>query len=216
MIAHRDVKAFYDCLGCVEDWLAVIGDRAIDVLIRHGKFDDARAVCELGCGTGRLAARLLRDHVAGECRYLGFDLSTTMARLARKRLRPWSDRAVVVQADAAPRIPLGDGVVDRFIATYVIEIFDDDEARAVLREAHRVLAKGGLACLTSLGRGQTPLSRLVCGLRNRVYAWRPAFVGGCRPIALRPCLPASDWSLTHHSVITRWGFSCEVVVAERV
>lgn len=216
MVLHRDIKAFYDRLGRVEDWWSIFGDAAIDALIRHGAFGSAHAICELGCGTGRLAARLLRDHVAEECRYVGLDLSTTMVRLARKRLRPWSDRTVIVQADAAPLIPLADGAFDRFIATYVIEILDPDEALAVMRDAHRILRKGGLACLTSLGQGQTPVSRLMCGLWNRIYSWRPTIVGGCRPIALQAFLPAGDWAIGHRSVTVRWGIPCEVVVAQRL
>jgi len=57
---------------------------------------------------------------------------------------------------------------------------------------------------------------LVCDLWNRVYAWRPALVGVCQPIALRASLPASDWTVTHHSVTVRWSVPCEVVVAERI
>lgn len=215
MVMHRDTKAFYDRLGAVEDWWSVFGDRAIDSLVDHGEFASARAICELGCGTGRLAARLLRDHAPKDCRYVGLDLSTTMVRLARDRLQPWSDRAVVVQADAGPGIPLADGAFDRFLATYVVEIFDQDEALAVIGEAHRVLDEDGLACLTSLAHGRTPLSRFVCAQWNRIYRWRPTLVGGCRPIALRDYLPANAWTVRHHDVIVRGGVPCEAVVAVR-
>ena len=216
MVPHRDIKAFYDRMGRGEDWWSIFGDKAIDDLVRHGAFDSARAICELGCGTGRLAARLLRDHLARDCHYLGLDLSTTMVRLAQKRLWPWSDRAAVVQVDAAPDIPLADGAFDRFIATYVIELFEHDEALAVMSEAHRILGKSGLACLTSLGQAQTPMSRLVCDLWNRIYTWRPTLVGGCRPIALETILNSNDWSVNHHGVTVRWGVPCEIVVAERL
>lgn len=216
MVAHRDIKAFYDRVGSGEDWWSIFSDRAVDDLIRHGAFDSARAVCELGCGTGRLAARLLQDHLPPDCCYMGLDLSTTMVRLAQKRLRPWSDRAAVIQVDAAPLIPVADGVFDRFIATYVIELFEHYEALAVMREAHRILSKTGLACLTSLGQSQTPMSRLVCGLWNRIYRWRPTLVGGCRPIALERVLDTSDWSVIHLGVTGRWGIPCETVVAKRL
>ena len=38
--------------------------RALDALAEQGDFGRARAVLEFGCGTGRFAARLLRDHAA--------------------------------------------------------------------------------------------------------------------------------------------------------
>lgn len=215
MITRQEVRAFYDAMGRREDWWSIFGDPAVDELVQHGGFGDAHAVCELGCGTGRLAERLLRDRLPEDATYLGLDLSATMVRLARRRLRPWADRAIVVQADVAPHIPLADAAFDRVVATYVVEIFSDEEAAAVLAEAHRILDANGLICLTSLSLGRTPLSRFVCGLWNRVYVWSPARVGGCRPIALREVLPPGRWAVRHHAVTIRFGVPCETVIAAR-
>lgn len=60
-LSHGKAKAFYDRLGRRQDWQAFFEDRAVEDMIEHGCFGRARAVCEFGCGTGRLAQRLLRE-----------------------------------------------------------------------------------------------------------------------------------------------------------
>lgn len=215
MIDHGEIARFYDRIGRVEDWWSVFGDRAVGSLLDRGAFDSARAICELGCGTGRLAERILQDHASADCRYVGVDISRTMTERAQRRLAPWRGRATVIRADAVPRLPFADGVFDRFVATYVVEVFDPPEARALMADAHRVLAPGGLACLTALGKARTPASRLVCGVWERLHRWRPALTGGCRPVGLRDYLPETDWTVRHESATVRFGVPCETVVAER-
>ena len=44
---------------------------------------------EFGCGTGRLAERLLHDHLPEQAIYTAVDISNTMFRLTRERLAQW-------------------------------------------------------------------------------------------------------------------------------
>ena len=80
-------------------------DPATDRLLDGGRFGDAQRVVELGCGTGRLARRLLRDQLPPTATYRGFELSERMATIASNRLQRWADRASVVVIDGEP--PLG-------------------------------------------------------------------------------------------------------------
>ena len=59
-----NVRAFYDRFGGKQDWQRFYEDPALRDLICHGSFDEAHAVVEFGCGTGRLAEHLLRDYLS--------------------------------------------------------------------------------------------------------------------------------------------------------
>jgi len=105
---------------------------------------DARAgerVIDLGCGTGRLAARI----AAAGTRVTGVDFSLESLREAR-RLAPG---LLLVQADLT-RLPFADGAFDRAISSQVFHhLPDTDLRRRGAAEAARVLRKEGVLALTA-------------------------------------------------------------------
>jgi len=88
------------------------------------RFND-RFGARLGCGTGRLAERLLRGHLPPNARYVGVDVSATMVGLTERRLASWGDRLTVRLADGTGRWPEPDGACDRFVAAYVLDLLDE-------------------------------------------------------------------------------------------
>ena len=142
---------------------------------------------ELGCGTGRLAALLLDGPPAG-------DRESTAASTSARRWSAWPASAWRASAPAPrwhwrPAQPPRDEPTadyDRFLSTYVLDLLSEDDIAAVLVEAHRMLVPGGLLCLTSLSTGDGPGSRLMARFWSAVHRWRPALVGGCRPLDLLP------------------------------
>jgi hypothetical protein len=54
----------------------------------------------------------------------------------------------------------------------------------------------------------------------RAWSWvqarAPSLVGGCRPVDVRPLLPAGGWEVRHHSKLVRFGVTSEVLVAQRL
>jgi ubiquinone/menaquinone biosynthesis C-methylase UbiE len=215
-LSRTEARAFYDRLGQRQDWQAIFEEPAIEDLIAHGQFGQARAVCEFGCGTGRLAERLLREFLPPGSTYVGLDVSGTMADLARARLTPWENCAKVIQTDGTPHIPTGAASCDRFVACYVLDLLSEQDIRDLLSEAHRVLVPRGLLCLASLTRGPTPASKILISVWERIFAWRPRLVGGCRPLELCSYLSEELWQAQHRTVVSRFGFSSEVVVATRI
>lgn len=175
--------------------------------------DEARAVVEFGCGTGRFAAELLDERLPADARYVGVDQSPTMVRLARERTDRFGERVEIRRSDGSPKLDLPEASFDRFVSTYVLDLLSPEDVAAVLEEAHRVLTPGGLLCLAGLTHGTTPIARTVTWLWERVHALRPALVGGCRPLSLRDFLPASDWEIRHRHVFAPFGLASEVVVA---
>jgi ubiquinone/menaquinone biosynthesis C-methylase UbiE len=212
-LSQRRARDFYDRFGSKQDSQAFYEDDALAALVRHGRLSDAMQVLEVGCGTGRFAGELIDRHLPGSARYYGCDVSTTMVRLAARRLRGWRRRALVVQAAALDGLPFPDGRFDRFVSTYVFDLLPADGIARALREAHRVLAPGGLVCLVGITPGTTWPSRLVMSVWSFLQRLSPALVGGCRPVDLRQVLPSSEWAVVHREVVVSFAVASEVLVA---
>jgi SAM-dependent methyltransferase len=213
VLSRTEVRAVYDRVGARQDTQSVYEAPALDAIVAHGGFDDAHALFEVGCGTGRFVARLLRNHCPPSARYTGVDLSATMVAHARTALAPFAHRATVVHTDGTLRVDRPDGAYDRIIAAYVLDLLSDADVETFLDEAHRLLAPGGRLCVAGLtwGRG---LSRLSALLWDAVHACAPTLVGGCRPMNVRSRLNPARWHVRHATTVTGLGIPSEVLVAE--
>lgn len=213
MLSRSEARRFYDRFGSRQDRQAFYEDKALAELVLHAELESARSVFELGCGTGRLAERMLRDQLPADASYLGVDISSEMVRLARERLAGFGARARVVQVDGEPRVAAASGSFDRFVSSYVFDLLPEAEIRAWLDEAARLLRPGGRLAAAGLGHGTTRLSRWVAGAWGAVHARFPRLVGGCRPLALVDLLPPERWRLESHRMVIAWGLPSEVLVA---
>lgn len=215
VLSRDQARRVYDRIGARQDTQAFYEDRATAILVEHGHFGAARQVFEFGCGTGRFARRLLSRHLPESARYRGVDLSPTMVALARGRLASFGSRAEVVITDGSPPTAEPTSSCDRFVSNFVLDLLSEEDIAAVLREAHRMLEPEGLLCLSSLSTGQGFLSRLAARGWARVHAFRPALVGGCRPLDLLSWVPPQAWSIRHHAHLVPFGVPSEVLVAQR-
>jgi len=213
-LTQTEAQRFYDGFGSKQDAQAFYEDRALSDLVAHAALAAATTVCELGCGTGRLAERLLSQELSPDVRYTGVDLSSTMAGLAQQRLARFGSRVAVWQGDLAV---LRDHApsADRVISTYVLDLLPDSDIEEFLRTAHDILVPDGLLCLAGLTFGETFISRLVSGGWQMLAAVSPRLVGGCRPIRATDHLPEGSWDLVHRAVVSSYGISSEVLVAAK-
>jgi ubiquinone/menaquinone biosynthesis C-methylase UbiE len=214
-LVYEEVKRFYNQFGAKQDWQAFYEQPALNLLLAQGQFEQAMSVIEFGCGTGRLAQQLLSTYLPVSAIYLGVELSETMIRLSRKRLADFGSRAWVIPTDGRIQLALPDATFDRFIATYVLDLLSPADIIALVQEAHRVLKPGGQLCVSNLTRSTTGVSQLVIGVWERVYAIRPQWVGGCRPIELRPYLAEALWDIDFQGVVTAYAIPSEVIIAHR-
>jgi SAM-dependent methyltransferase len=102
-----------------------------------------RSVLDVGCGTGRLAAILSRDH---GCRVTAVDASAEMVARARERGVP----AVQARAEA---LPFADGAFERATLTTVVHLLDRPVA---LPQIRRVLAPGGRLAIGTVDPAGAP------------------------------------------------------------
>jgi ubiquinone/menaquinone biosynthesis C-methylase UbiE len=215
-LSHAAARALYDRIGAWQDTQRFYEDVASDVLIAHADLGAARAVFELGIGTGRVAERLLRTHLSATARYHGIDVSSAMVNLARTRLASWGERVTIALSDGSPRLAAPDGGFDRFLSTYVLDLLSVEDIAAVIDEAHRLLSDRGRLCLVSATHGRTPLERVAMGIAAGLHAISPHLVGGCRAIEIQAFLSPDRWRTIHRQVVSRWGIPSEVVVAAPV
>lgn len=212
MLTPSAVKSFYDRFGARQDSQGFYEDAAVDDLLSHAAMQRSHHIVEFGCGTGRLAERLL--HAAPAARYTGCDVSTTMVGLAGKRLAGFGERAtVLLQPEGSVSLPVPARSADRVLSTYVLDLLPEAQIEAFLTEARRVLEPGGRICLAGIAPGCTPMSRVV--MSGWMMLWRaaPGAVGGCRPITVAAFVRAAGWVPEHVGHVVRWGVASETVVA---
>jgi len=212
-ITPEQARRFYDRIGRGQDARPLSERRALDALAAQGDFGSAAAVLEFGCGTGRFAARLLREGLPGDATYLGLDVSPHMVRLARAALARWPGRARVELTDGSVRLPVPDASVDRVVSTYVLDLLSPADAAAFMAEARRVLRPGGLLAVASLAPGRTPPARLVTLLWQTLWRLNPALLGGCRPLRLGDLPDPDAWIVLARFPVTDWFLSSDVLVA---
>jgi ubiquinone/menaquinone biosynthesis C-methylase UbiE len=214
-LTAAEAKSFYDGFGLRQDRQGWYENVAVDALVAAGDFRTARHVVEIGCGTGKLARRLLSNELNGECRYTGLDISDTMVALALERIESWHDRATVLCCDAGAGLPLANSSADRIVATYVLDLLAPADITAVIAEGARVLRPGGLFCVAGWGPGVTRPQRLVAALLNRLYRRNPRWLGGCRPLSLAPYFTARPnlWQITADLAVSAYAVPSHVLIA---
>ncbi len=216
-LTSSDARRYYERFAHSQDRQGWYEDAALSWLIEQGRFERATSVLEVGCGTGRFAARLINQYLPKSARYLGLDISWSMLAIAQDRLHGKASGVDLVQGDVTITLPIRDARFDRFIAAYVFDLLSDEEAHALFEEAHRVLAPGGLACLSSLGiTGSSGLSRTISKLWRAVQRVAPRCVGGCRPIDLPSKLGPAKWSIVNRTSVQPWRVATDIVIARRL
>lgn len=207
-------RAYYNRFGQKQDSQGFYEDPALDDLIAHAGFQDARSVFEFGCGTGKLASRLLEKHLTLSASYFGCDVSPVMVGLAKRRLEAYGERVRVALSDGAVRFPLPERSVDRVVSSYVLDLLSEADIRRFFSEARRVMIPGGRVCLASLTKGVSLPSRVVSSLWMTVFRLKPSIVGGCRPIQVDAFVPPHEWQVVHRRIVTPFGVPSEVLVLE--
>lgn len=113
--------------------------RLVDAILARGP---ARRVLDMGCGFGKTTKPLYET--ARDAEVIGIDLAAPCLRLAAQDAARAQARNVrFLQRDAA-RTGLPDASVDVVTSTMLLHEMPPAHTRAVLAEAHRVLAPGGL------------------------------------------------------------------------
>ncbi len=216
-LSTDQAKEFYDRAGSKKTSQNVYEDLAITDLIAHSSFESATHVFEFGCGRGQLAEKLLRSYLKPPTKYFGVDVSPTMLALADTRLRPYKSMVTLLKTNGTLKLDLPDGTFDRFISTFVLDLFSPDDITLILREAHRLLVSGkGYLCLANLTRAKGMLPRIIMSFWTVLFKFSPKIVGGCRPLDIRGYITPPDWQIEYTNVIVSRGVPTQVLVARKL
>lgn len=121
-----------------EESLSEHGKATAEAILRTLEIGPSDSVLEVGVGVGRIA-----EHIAPSCRHFtGLDISTNMIKLARERLKNFSNITLLAhqQSDLSP---FPDAAFTRIFFQVVLIHLDREDAFHYLRESYRVLSAGG-------------------------------------------------------------------------
>jgi len=138
-----------------------------------------------------------------------------MVDLARSRTARFKDRARIRQSDGSFRFEDPGESIDRFIANYVLDVLPPEDISAAIGEAHRLLKPDGLLGVISLTHGRSGMPRWMTQSWDRIHRFRPAWVGGCRPVELLDFIGEDSWRVDYQKVITAFGIPSEIVIATK-
>ena len=212
-----EARRYYDRNAHRQDAQGWYEDAALARLVCLSDFRHASAVLEAGCGTGRLAERLLREHLPNDASYIGIDISPSMLARAGTRLKKYAPRAKLSPGDVTLGLTARDQSKDRIVATYLFDLLSVAHSRHLVREMHRVLRPGGFVCLAGLTRetqaGDRTVFTQIWALMQRLWPW---LVGGCRPVNLRTLLDTAQWQIVAHETVSPRGLVSEILIAWKV
>lgn len=116
--------------------LAGIHVELVDLTVLEG----GEAILDLGCGTGRLAARIKEEHP--ECQVKGIDPGHRMIKAARQRNGDFSVPEDFVVGSATD-LPFEDHTFDCVFSCLVLHLLAKEETAQALHEIGRVLKPDG-------------------------------------------------------------------------
>lgn len=216
-LTRQQVRRHYEHHVAKQDRQGWYEDAALECLMVAGRFGEACTVVEAGCGTGRFAEWLFTGPLRGDALYCGVDISAGMLQRAGERLNGYGKRARLIHGDAAGGLPIRDGVCDRYIAAYLVDLLGHEEAEAMIAEAHRILEPGGLICMASLtSNAPGIISGLIANIWSVVHARMPLRVGGCRPVSLETLLVPHQWTVEYTQVVAPRSVASEIITARKI
>lgn len=147
-LGRRVVVWMYDMTAHKYDRIKEFDDAAEHFFVvqplLHRLQQPAPLILDVATGTGRVPLYLLNDPTF-HGRVTGLDASRGMLELAAAKLRPFGDRAGLVQ-QTADGLPFPDNVFDAVTCLEALEFFPSDTAALV--EMMRVLRPGGVLMIT--------------------------------------------------------------------
>jgi ubiquinone/menaquinone biosynthesis C-methylase UbiE len=125
-------------------------------LIEEAAIAPGQRVLDLGCGTGSLSVLIAKRHPQARVSALDPD------PLALERARRKAERAgvaVTFQQGFGDALPWPDASFERVLSSLVLHHLTEDEKRATLAEARRVLVPGGTLHVLDFGPPRSGLDR---------------------------------------------------------
>lgn len=151
---HRYTEGYMADFENLYEWCRLISVRQI-LGSRELFPEEPELIVDIGCGQGRYFP-IIREAFP-TCRIFGVDLSAFALSLARKRMAE-----TMLAAGIGEAIPLADNIVDLVFSIETLEHVAD--ARAMIREWHRIVKPGGKILFTTPCANRFSLEWMIMGL----------------------------------------------------
>ena len=181
-LAPAEALRFYDRLGALQDLAARFEGPVVRDVTAHMELGSAVHVVEVGCGTGALAQRLLRDELPAHATYTGIDISAQMLRLTHRRISHAGERVRLIRTNGKTPLPLPTASADRVLCCFVLDLMPTALIDAHLAEFARILQPGGRLGIANMHAPAPGAAGWLGRQWMRLQRRKPAWVGGCRPI----------------------------------
>lgn len=212
MYSIRNARAYFNLFGSLLVFPNLIDRPVYSRRIDRGRLHEARAILELGSGTGSFAKRLISSVEI----LTMLEVSDVNLALLRWRFRADRQRAQVLRVSRPPPFDLPPGSYDRFVSCFVLEILDPASRSAHVAEAYRLLRPGGLVCIMALTRCSTRISRLMIGLGQRLSRINRWLALGAQICDLEPLFDQAIWQIRTQETVCCAGFATRLLVIEKL
>jgi ubiquinone/menaquinone biosynthesis C-methylase UbiE len=207
-VDQAQVPGIYSRIAPVYDlWAAMTESRARRRALELSAIRDGESVLEVAVGTGLAFEEVMRKNPSG--RNVGVDLTEAMLERARRRAAKVGGAFELRRGDAH-RLEFPDATFDLVLNSYMFDLLPEADFLPVLREFRRVLRPGGRLVLVNMAVGERWHQRLY----EALYRLRPSLMGGCRGVALEPCVREAGFTGVHRESVSQLGFPSEVLRAE--
>ena len=205
-IKQTDVPNVYRATAPVYDlWGLLTETKARQRCLELAQIRDGEAVLEVAVGTGLTFAEILKQNPAG--RNEGIDLTPAMLERAERRAAQTGARNYQLRVGDAYRLEFAADTFDLVVNNFMFDLLPEKDFAVVLAEFKRVLRPGGRLVLVNMAKGEHWYN----GLWETVYRINPAWIGGCRGVALLNDVRALGFQDTHRESLSQMMFPAEIV-----
>ena len=209
-LAKSEIAAVYTAKAPVYDlWATFTESRARRRALALADVHDGETVLEVAVGTGLLFAELLAQNPHG--RTEGIDLTEAMLERARAKAVRTGATTWRLRVGDAYRLDFADATFDLVLNAYMFDLLPEADFPRVLAELYRVLRPGGRLVLVNMARA----THVGYRLWERVYRWRPGWVGGCRGVEVAGPARAAGFRIVTTEHVSQLGFPSEVLGAAK-
>ena len=205
-IKQTDVPNLYKAAAPVYDlWGRLTETKARQRCLELAQIRDGEAVLEVAVGTGLTFAEILKRNPTG--RNEGIDLTPAMLERAEQKAAQTGARNYQLRVGDAYHLEFADNTFDLVVNNFMFDLLPEKDFSVVLAEFKRVLRLGGRLVLVNMAQGK----RWYNGLWKIVYRINPAWIGGCRGVALLNDVRSSGFQDVRRENLSQMTFPAEIV-----
>ena len=196
---YKGKAAVYDVWG---QWTE---SKAQQRCLELANIQDGEAVLEVAVGTGLTFSHILQQNPSGLNE--GIDLTEAMLAKARQKAAQSGTTNYRLRVGDAYALDFADNSFDVLINNYMFDLLPEADFPHVLAEFERVLKPGGRLALVNMARNGRWYNRIW----DLIYRVQPAWMGGCRGVALLEHVQAAGFRDTTNEFISQMAFPSEVI-----